>query len=164
MSFINKRDGVAYVPGYFLASAECKRETREMPTTMATTASDGTKYVKMGTVYPSNDSNAIGIVYEDVDVSTGNMPGSVVTEGVVYTGRLAVTGVAYTAVTPTGNENPKEEGWYEKSGNDYVLTTDTTITEGKTYYTASDVTISDNAKTALIAKGFKFETEPAITR
>ena len=40
----------------------------------------------------------------------------------------------YTAVTnPTGN--PSEQGWYEKSGDTYVLTTDTTVQSGKTYYT-----------------------------
>jgi hypothetical protein len=40
----------------------------------------------------------------------------------------------YTAVeTPTGN--PAEQGWYEKSGNTYSQTTDTTVVEGKTYYT-----------------------------
>lgn len=42
----------------------------------------------------------------------------------------------YTAVSnPTGN--PSTQGWYEKSGNNYVLTSDTTVTEGKTYYTKS---------------------------
>ena len=44
------------------------------------------------------------------------------------------TDAEYNAVTdPTGN--PKEKGWYEKSGDEYVLTTDTTVTAGKTYYT-----------------------------
>lgn len=52
---------------------------------------DGAIYVKGGTPYPSNDANAIGIIYEDVDVTTGDMPGSVVTKGVVYEDRLAVT-------------------------------------------------------------------------
>lgn len=42
----------------------------------------------------------------------------------------------YTAVTnPTGN--PKTQGWYEKSGDTYVLTEDTTVQSGKTYYTKS---------------------------
>ena len=40
----------------------------------------------------------------------------------------------YTAVAnPTGN--PAEQGWYEKSGDVYSLTEDTTVVEGKTYYT-----------------------------
>ena len=44
----------------------------------------------------------------------------------------------YTAVTPAGAENPQTEGWYELSGTDYVLTADTTVTEGKTYYTRTE--------------------------
>jgi len=40
---------------------------------------------------------------------------------------------AYIAVTsPSGN--PKTQGWYVKSGNDYVATTDTTVQQGTTYY------------------------------
>ena len=94
MSFI-KIDNTArvFAPGYFLAAdaENCTRETREMKQTDATTLSDGTKIVKMGTVYPANDGTAEGIVYEDIDVTSGNMPGSVVTKGIVYEDRLADT-------------------------------------------------------------------------
>lgn len=42
----------------------------------------------------------------------------------------------YTAVeNPTGN--PQSQGWYELSGTSYVATTDTTVTDGKTYYVKS---------------------------
>lgn len=42
----------------------------------------------------------------------------------------------YTEVTnPTGN--PKTQGYYEKVGDSYVLTEDTTVQSGKTYYTKS---------------------------
>ena len=92
MSFINTNDnGKVYAPGWFLAGEECTRETRQIAQSGATTAADGSKYVKMGTPYPSNDANAIGFVYEDVDVTTGDMPGSVVTKGVIYKDRLPVT-------------------------------------------------------------------------
>ena len=47
--------------------------------------------MKAGTPFPSNDANAVGLVYEDVDVSAGDMPGSVVMSGVVYESRLPVT-------------------------------------------------------------------------
>lgn len=91
MSFINTNDnGRVYAPGWFLASEECTRETRQIAQSSATTAADGSKYVKMGTPYPSNNANAIGIVYEDVDVTTGDMPGSVVTKGTIYKDRLPV--------------------------------------------------------------------------
>ena len=41
----------------------------------------------------------------------------------------------YTAVTPVGTENPQTEGWYEESGGNKTLTTDTTVDGTKTYYT-----------------------------
>lgn len=44
------------------------------------------------------------------------------------------TSYIYTAVSPVGTENPKEEGWYILSGDNYVLTTDTTVDSNKTYY------------------------------
>ena len=46
--------------------------------------------------------------------------------------RLAPDFIAVT--NPTGN--PKEQGWYVKSGNDYVPTTDTSVPESNapTYY------------------------------
>lgn len=91
MSFIQSVTGKGYAPGWFLADAEnCTRETREIAQNHAqvVTDSNGGKHVPMGAVYPSNDGNAVGIVYEDVDVSTGAMPGSVVTAGTIYADRL----------------------------------------------------------------------------
>lgn len=170
MSFIaDGRSGKTYAPGWFLAHEECERKTMEIAQTGATTAADGSKYVKMGTVYPSNDANAIGIVYEDVDVSTGNMPGSVVLKGVVYEDRLPEAVDTYSSATvPTGG-NPKTLGLYERSGSSpnyvYTLTTDTTAADGKTYYSYDGKKIASAAKTALEGKGFKFiEAVPTVTR
>lgn len=171
MSFIGAgHQGQTYAPGWFLVNNEdCSRFTKTIPQSLATTAEDGTKYVKMGTAFPSNDANAIGIIYEDVDVTTGDMPGSVVTKGEVYEDRLAVTGASYDAVTPVTGDNPAEKGWYERSGSSpnyvYTLTDDTSVTEGTTYYAKSDVRLASAAKTALAALGFKFVTSvPAVTR
>lgn len=100
-----------YAPGYFLAHEECVRETKQIAQTGATTAANGTKYVKMGTLYSvttgegaSATTDYIGFVYEDVDVTTGNMPGSVVTKGVVYEDRLPaeLTAAAKTALEAKG--------------------------------------------------------------
>lgn len=107
MSFIaNEETSKVYAPGWFLAYDDegCVRETRQISQTGATTEANGTKYVKMGTIYPANDATAVGIVYEDVDVTTGNMPGSVVTKGVVYADRLpvAVASAAKTALEGLG--------------------------------------------------------------
>lgn len=92
MSFIGAdKNGTVYAPGWFLDHEECERKTREIPQSMATTASDGTKYVKMGTPFPSNDGDVEGLVYEDVDVTAGNMPGSVVLKGSVVESKLPVS-------------------------------------------------------------------------
>lgn len=141
MSFIkNSNTARVFAPGYFLAAdaENCTRETREMKQTGATTLSDGTKIVKMGTAYPANDGTAEGIVYEDIDVTSGNMPGSVVTKGIVYEDRLAVTGANYDAVTLKDLVSPKAQGWQERSGSSpdytYADSTDTTVNTSKTYY------------------------------
>ena len=94
MSFIKTPDttGKAYAPGYFLANNEaCTRLTREIEQThpQVITDDNGGKHVPMGSFYPENDSLVVeGIVYEDVDVTNGNMPGSVVLAGTVYLDRL----------------------------------------------------------------------------
>ena len=60
MSFISsKTDAPSYAPGFFLASADCTRETYEIAQSGATTVGTA-KVVKAGTVYPSNDGNAVG--------------------------------------------------------------------------------------------------------
>ena len=104
MSFyMSDNTSKAYLPGFFLDREECTRKTREIPTSLATTV-DGKSYVPMGTPYPSNDGNCIGLVYEDVDVTTGNMPGSVVLKGDVIEDRLPVelNGAAKSALQALG--------------------------------------------------------------
>lgn len=107
MSFNAATTGVSYAPGWFLADNEhCTRATFTVAANHAQvkTAANGGKYVPMGAIWPSNDANAIGIVYEDVDVTTGNMPGSVVTAGTVYADRLptAAASAAKTALEGKG--------------------------------------------------------------
>ncbi len=90
MSFTQSKNGVGYAPGWFLAEADCSRETREIAQDHAQVVTSGTaKHVPMGAFWPANNSSTVkGIVYEDVDVTSGDMPGSVVTKGVVYLDRL----------------------------------------------------------------------------
>jgi len=100
MSFIerNATQGKIYAPGWFLAHEECERKTYEIAQVGSVTDANGGKYVPMGTLYSittgegaSAVTDYIGFVYEDVDVSSGNMPGSVVTKGTVYENRLPAT-------------------------------------------------------------------------
>ena len=106
MSFIsNPRTGHAYAPGWFLVDDEdCTRETRTISATGVAADADGGKHVPMGTIFPANGATAIGILYEDVDVTNGDMPGSVVTSGTVYLDRLptAPAAAAKTALEALG--------------------------------------------------------------
>ena len=171
MSFIGGKQNIGYEPGYFLASADCRRETVQVAANHAAvvTTVDGGKYVPAGAIIPANGATAKGILYEDVDVTTGDMPGSLVTNGVVYEDRLPEAVDTYSSATVPSGGNPKELGLYERSGTSpnyvYTLTTDTTAPDGKTYYSYDGKKIASAAKTALEAKGITFiDTAPAVTR
>lgn len=116
MSFIQTPEfsGKGWEAGYFLVDDEnCTRVTMEISASHASvvTRADGSKYVPAGSIIPSNNSSAVGILYENVDVTTGNMPGSVVISGTVYEDRLpvvvdsdaktALTGIKWDAHEPT---------------------------------------------------------------
>lgn len=113
MSFVASDTGKGFLAGYFLVDDEnCTRLTAQIAANhaQAVTRPDGSKYVPMGAIIPSNDANAVGILYEDIDVSNGAMPGSIVTDGKVYTDRLptapaaaavsALTGIKFVATSP----------------------------------------------------------------
>ena len=105
MAFIEPvKQGVVYAPGYFLAHEECVRKTYEISDSGVVADANGGKHVACGTPYPSNDGNCIGLLYEDVDVTAGDMPGSVVLEGVVWEDRLpvALNGAAKSALQAKG--------------------------------------------------------------
>ena len=104
MSFIATHSGHAFEAGGFVAAGD-ESITRETMTVSAShaqavTTAEGTKYVPAGAVIPANDATAKGLLYEDIDVTTGNMPGSVVTSGKVYADRLpaAIAAAAASAM------------------------------------------------------------------
>ena len=103
MSFNQNTNGRGYAPGWFLAEAECARETVTVSASHAqkVTLADGSVIVPMGAVIPANGATAKGILYEDVEVTKGNMPGSIVTRGAIYESRLPATleTAAKTALT-----------------------------------------------------------------
>ena len=80
-------------------------------------------------------------MYDDFDIDFNKMKYLIETRvagalnapksAVIYTTAAAT----YTAITnPTGN--PSKNGWYELDNETYVLTVDTTVATGKTYYSA----------------------------
>lgn len=69
--------------------------------------------------------------------------------------RLELGEDVFTAVSsPTGN--PKNQGWYYKSGNNYYLTSNTSVVSGTTYYKRSNTGI-DNRTLPLINKAYKVQ-------
>lgn len=105
MSFIkrNERTGTVYAPGFFLANDEhCERETKTIRQNDASvvTLDNGAKYVPMGATYKDGET-VVGVVFEDVDVTNGDMPGSVVTKGTIIADRLVTPGDA-TALKTAG--------------------------------------------------------------
>lgn len=88
MSFIRDvEQGRGFEAGYFLESeVGVVRKTRQIKQDGAETI--GTeKYVLAGTLF-TGDGGEKGIVYEDVNVTSGDMPGSVVLAGRVYGDRI----------------------------------------------------------------------------
>lgn len=83
MSFIrNNVNGRGFEAGFFMESeVGLVRKTRQIKAAGAETIGDE-KYVLAGTLY--SDGGETGIVYEDVCVTSGDMPGSVVLAGRVY--------------------------------------------------------------------------------
>lgn len=51
---------------------------------------DGRKIIKAGTIYPSNDANALGVVFYDVDVTDGDRNGTLIVHGFIKTGAIPV--------------------------------------------------------------------------
>lgn len=92
MSFIREdQKGRDFNAGYFLESeVGVVRKTRQISDEDAVDM-NGEKIVPAGTVWPTNDASAEGFVYEDVNVTSGDMPGSVVLAGRVYEDRLPVS-------------------------------------------------------------------------
>ena len=55
---------------------------------------DGRKIIKAGTIYPSNDANAIGVVFYDVDVTDGDQNGTLIVHGFIKKAALPVAPAA----------------------------------------------------------------------
>lgn len=88
MSFIRDvENGRVFQAGYFMESeVGLVRKTRQIKADGAT-AIGAEKYVLAGTLFTGDDGEK-GIVYEDVNVTSGDMPGSVVLAGRVYASLL----------------------------------------------------------------------------
>lgn len=101
MAFYGMTEGRSLGAGEFLAVGEpCTRETVNVEYSEETAKwRNGASIVPAGTVYPSNDASAKGIIYEDVDVTMDYAPGSLVTAGTVYNDFVKASDAAKTALT-----------------------------------------------------------------
>lgn len=102
----------------FLASAKFITFTYQVNDEGVVADENGRKIVPAGTVYPSNDANAIGILFNDVDVTNGPQPASVIVDGIVIESRLpepvadtakdAMKKVSFKVANPQDVEPPVE--------------------------------------------------------
>ena len=95
--------GYGWNAGHFLVNDEtCIRQTMTIAANhaQAVTRDDGRKVVPAGAVIPANGATAKGILFEDIDVTEGAKPGSVVIAGTIYGNRLpaALADAAATAL------------------------------------------------------------------
>ena len=60
---INEHNFLASKVGLRVESTTAKADNAQVVT------ENGRKVLKAGTIYPSNDTNAVGIIYQDVDVT-----------------------------------------------------------------------------------------------
>ncbi|KOP78651.1 hypothetical protein AMS59_12585 [Lysinibacillus sp. FJAT-14745] len=72
----------------FLASSKVQAFTYLVSDVGVTPDANGKKIVKAGTILPTNDATAVGILYTDVDVTNGPQPGSLIVEAYVLEARL----------------------------------------------------------------------------
>ena len=95
--------GYGWNAGHFLVNDEtCIRQTMTIAANHAqvVTRDNGRKVVPAGAVIPANGATAKGILFEDIDVTEGAKPGSVVIAGTIYGNRLpaALADAAATAL------------------------------------------------------------------
>lgn len=95
--------GYGWNAGHFLVNDEtCIRQTMTIAANhaQAVTRENGRKVVPAGAVIPANGASAKGILFEDIDVTEGAKPGSVVIAGTIYGNRLpaALADAAATAL------------------------------------------------------------------
>ena len=59
--------------------------------------SDGRRIIKAGTIYPSNDANAEGVILHNTEVAHADSPGTIVIHGFIDNKKLVQNGVTVSA-------------------------------------------------------------------
>lgn len=76
------------VPAFLASEVGLRQIAYEFSNSGLSADDEGRIIIEGGTVYPSNDGDAVGIVFEDVDVTDGNFAGSLIVAGYIYENRL----------------------------------------------------------------------------
>lgn len=96
MSILKTEIGTA-IPNFLDSEVGLVTKTAQIPQSMGQTDGDR-KTVFAGTVFPANTSDAIGIVFQDVDVTDGDAIGSVMVAGRVISDRVNAASAEQTAL------------------------------------------------------------------
>lgn len=100
----------------FLASAKYRNFTRQFSPDGVTADDKGRKIIKAGTVYRNSNGVAIGLVFNDVDVTEGKQAGAVMYEGWVLGARLPEVVSAEDKATMSGIHFKDEYEEQEQAG------------------------------------------------
>lgn len=101
MSHVYRVNG-AFRPNFLESEVGLVLKTYQIPASLGVEDDDGNKTVAAGTVYPSNDGSAKGIVFDDVDVTHGDHEGSIMVAGRVIKERLNIQSAAETPLKASG--------------------------------------------------------------
>lgn len=156
MSYFNgPNKGYGWDAGHFLANDEtCLRKTMTIAANHAqvVTRENGRKVVPAGAVIPSNDGYAVGILYEDIDVTEGAKMGSVVTDGIVYEDKLpaaiessaeaVLTGIKVITTSPA----VVRPDYFGKEFVGLAVTSAEGAASGKTILTVTNLTLGTGEK------------------
>lgn len=105
MSFTSDSQGRGFRAGHFLVDDEgCVRRTMTISAEHASAVTSGGRtIVPAGSPIPSDSAYAVGILYEDVDVTNGDAPGSVIVEGTISSSvTTSISAAALTALNGAG--------------------------------------------------------------
>lgn len=101
MSHVRRINGT-FRPNFLESEVGLVLKTYQISASLGTEDGFGNKIVAAGTVYPSNDGSAVGIVFENVDVTWGDHEGSIMLAGRVLKDRLDVQSAAETTLKSSG--------------------------------------------------------------
>lgn len=136
------------IPNFLASEIGLITKTVQVDATGITADTEGKKIIKAGTIYPSNNTNAKGIIFEDVDVTNGERAAAVIVAGRILKEKLptAPQTAAETALKASGIVFDTEPTVYraETKPKDY--------TAGILAFEASDIATNADGLTLTITK------------